>query len=36
MKFIEVENKVSVVFRHVMLCVSQEVASQKIGQNLLI
>ena len=34
MRFIAVEKLVSVVFRHVMFCVTQAVTSLKIGQNL--
>ena len=34
MTFIAVEKLVSVVFRHVMFCVTQAVTSLKIGQNL--
>ena len=34
MTFIAVEKLVSIVFRHVMFCVTQAVTSLKIGQNL--
>ena len=34
MTFIEVEKLISIVFMHVMFCVTEAVISLKIGQNL--
>ena len=36
MTFIAVKKLVSIVFRHIMFCVTQAVTSSKIRQNLLI